>query len=396
MCRVNVSTAGALFMQEFGLTQVSMGRIFSSFLLGYALFQIPSGMLADRWGARNVLAIATWFWVALTALQAIVGWGPFQTSVAFAVTSFMFLRFLLGVAASPSYPASAKGVSRWVPASFQGRSNGIILASVGLGSALTPPIVSYVMIHWDWRFALLASSVPALVMAFIWLYIPEPAVISDTTEIHSQGEKGRLRSINFVLLTISYTLQGYVGYIFVSWFYLYLVQERHVGLLTGAWMGSMPWVLSIISIPLGGLLSDRFATGSMGPVWGRRIVPMVGMGLSGILISVGAHTESAWIAAISLAFATAFVMCVEGPFWTMMIQIARTRSGSAGGTMNMGSNVGGLLSPVLTPVMAQYIGWENALHIAAGIAIVAAILWLGIRPQDEQKSIHSEAVTDFH
>jgi ACS family glucarate transporter-like MFS transporter len=241
------------------------------------------------------------------------------------------------------------------------------------------------MIHWGWRLGLIASSVPALAMALIWLRIPEAPEVPDRVEIVPQPQGGHLRSRNFILLTISYTLQGYVGYIFVSWFYLYLVQERHVNLLTGAWMGSMPWVLSIISIPLGGFLSDRFASGWMGPVWGRRAIPMVGMGFSGVLISVGAHTESAWVAAISLAFATALVMCVEGPFWTMMIQIAGKRSGSAGGTMNMGSNAGGLLSPVLTPVLAMYIGWENALHIAAGIAVAAALLWLGIRPHDEPK-----------
>lgn len=384
MCRVNVSTAGVLFMDEFGLSQVAMGRIFSSFLLGYALCQIPAGLLSDRWGARRVLAIATWLWVAITALQTLVGWGPFQTTISMALGSFMLFRFVLGMTASPAYPASAVAVAKWVPSVFQGRANGIILASVGLGSALTPPIVTYVMVEWGWRLALIASSLPALILAIVWLRVPEQpsASINETVESeYTLSVPGRLRSPEFVLLTVSYTLQGYVGYIFVSWFYLYLVQERHFSLLTGAWMGSMPWVLSIISIPLGGLLSDRFAS-SLGPTWGRRVVPMVGMGFSGILISVGAHTENALTAAIALAFATALVLCVEGPFWTMMIQIARSRSGAAGGIMNMGSNAGGLLSPVLTPLIAAYIGWENALHIAAGLAIVAAVLWLGIRSHE--------------
>jgi ACS family glucarate transporter-like MFS transporter len=104
------------------------------------------------------------------------------------------------------------------------------------------------------------------------------------------------------------------------------------------------------------------------------------MALSGMLISIGAHTGSAVIAAISLAFATAFVLCVEGPFWTMMMNIAGPRSGSAGGIMNMGSNLGGLVSPALTPILATYIGWENALHLAAVLAVIAAVLWLGVKP----------------
>jgi MFS transporter, ACS family, glucarate transporter len=182
------------------------------------------------------------------------------------------------------------------------------------------------------------------------------------------------------LLTLSYSLQGYVGYIFVSWFYLYLVQERGFGMLAGAWVNSVSWVLSIVSIPLGGMISDRLAAGAIGPTWGRRAVPLVGMSASGILISIGAHTRSPVIAAVSLALATAAVLSVEGPFWAMMTRIAGPSSGTAGGIMNMGCNIGGLISPALTPLLASWIGWEAALHLAAALALLAAALWLAIGP----------------
>jgi ACS family glucarate transporter-like MFS transporter len=145
-------------------------------------------------------------------------------------------------------------------------------------------------------------------------------------------------------------------------------------------MSSLPWILSIISIPLGGWVSDRLAAGRLGDLWGRRLIPLFGMGMSGILISLGAHTQNAVLAAICLAFATACILCVEGPFWAVMMKIAGKQSGTAGGIMNMGCNLGGLLSPALTPILASYIGWENALHIAALLAIAGAVLWLFIRP----------------
>jgi ACS family glucarate transporter-like MFS transporter len=271
---------------------------------------------------------------------------------------------------------------------FQARANGIVIASIGLGSALAPPIVSNIMVKLGWRPALIASALPALIIAVFWLKVREPPHINYPASNNNSAnvpdtytEKGKINSLSFYLLTISYTLQGYVGYIFVSWFYLYLVQERHFGLLSGAWMSSLPWILSIVSIPLGGLISDRLAAGRSGPVLGRRIVPLTGMALSGILISIGAHTGSAVMAAISLAFATALILCVEGPFWAMMMRIAVKKSGTGGGIMNMGSNIGGLISPALTPVIASWIGWENALHVAAGLAVVGALLWLGIKPE---------------
>jgi len=385
MCRVNVSTAGVMLMDEFDLSQAEMGRVFSAFLLGYALLQIPAGALADRWGARRVLAVAAWLWVGATVMQALVGWGPFESTLASAATVFIAWRFVLGIAEAPTFPGAGQGVSRWVLPRYQGRANGIIIGAIGLGSALTPPLVSNVMVRWGWRAALLASAVPALAIALLWLRAKEPPVVqasvpADALARNESAAAPSLRTRSFALLSLSYTLQGYVGYIFVSWFYLYLVQERGFSVLSGAWMSSLPWVLSIISIPLGGWVSDRLAAGRMGHVWGRRVVPMVGMGLSGVLISVGAHTLSAVVAALTLAVATALVLCVEGPFWATMMSVSGSRSGTAGGIMNMGSNLGGLVSPALTPILATMIGWENALHIAAALSVFAAIAWLGVRP----------------
>ncbi len=393
ICRVNVSTAAPLLMKEFGLSQIEMGRIFSAFLLGYALFQIPSGIIADRYGARRVLLWITWFWFIITVIQTLVGLISFFSIAASSLVLFMVFRFLLGITASPSYPGSAQGVSGWILPKYQGRANGIVISSIGLGSAIAPPLVSNVMVSFGWRAALIVSAIPALLIAILWLRIKEPPQVFNF-QYSENGEKhlneplhaGKINSLSFYLLTISYTLQGYVGYIFVSWFYLYLVQERNFGLLSGAWMSSLPWILSIISIPLGGLISDRLVAGKSGPVWGRRIVPLSGMALSGILISAGAHTQSAVMAAISLAFATALILCVEGPFWAMMMRIAGNRSGTAGGIMNMGSNLGGLISPALTPVIASIIGWENALHVAAALAIIGALLWLGIKPPCPSRS----------
>ncbi len=371
-------------MGEFRLSQVQIGWVFSAFLLGYALFQIPAGMLADRWGARRILALSAWWWVLATLLQALVGWGPFRASSAAALLAFLLLRFVLGVGEAPTFPGAAQGVSRWIPAESQGRANGIVIAAIGLGSALAPPLLSTTMVRWGWRAALLLSSLPALAVALAWIRVadPESAVLSVRTHSGAPEDTSQRRALgspSFILLTASYTLQGYVGYIFVFWFYLYLVQERHFDLLRGAVLSSLPWILSIVSVPLGGFVSDRIAAGSAGLTWGRRIVPILGLTLAGIFLALGAHTGSPYMAAVCLALSTAFVLSVEGPFWASMMEIAGQRSGTAGGIMNMGSNLGGLISPFLTPVVAARLGWENALLLAAGISIVGGMLWFGIR-----------------
>ncbi len=384
LCRVNVSVAGPQLMKEFGLTQIQMGWVFSSFLLGYALCQIPGGMLADRFGARRVLAASAAWWVVATTFLIMVGSSWFAAGALGALPFMLFLRFVIGIAEAPTFPAAAQGVSRWIPAVHQGRANGVVIAAIGLGSAIAPPLITGIMVNWGWRAAIVASSLPALLVAIAWFYIKEnelPIIATKELKLPVRNH-ANLRSRSFILLSFSYTLQGYVGYIFVFWFYMYLVQVRHFDLLRSAVLSSLPWILSIVSIPLGGIISDRLVSGSMGLRWGRRAVPLFGLTLSGVLLALGAHTTNAYLAVAYLAFSTAFVLCVEGPFWATMIGIADNASGAAGGVMNMGSNIGGLISPALTPILASTMGWESALYVAAGISIVGALLWLGISPDE--------------
>jgi ACS family glucarate transporter-like MFS transporter len=362
LCRVNVSVTGGLMMRELGLSQQTMGQIFSAFLAGYALCQIPAGMLADRFGAPRVLAFAALGWVAATTIMGL------------GATSLLLLlaaRLLLGITEAPTFPSSAQAISLHLPQAHRGRANGIVIAAIGLGSAIAPPVLSFVMVRMGWRFALLVSGVPALFASLIWFFWK-----SEKAEQAAKADFTLPRSPRFLLLTISYTLQGYVGYIFVFWFYLYLTEVRHFDLLRGAAFASLPWLLSIVSIPLGGWLFDRLP----GPRW---IVPLTGLVGSGSLIVVGAYAESAYLAAACLALATALVLSTEGPFWATMTALAGPNSGAAGGAMNMGSNIGGFISPALTPLLAAHIGWEGALLVSGALAIIAGFVWLVIAREEE-------------
>ncbi len=388
LCRVNISVTGALMMHDLGFSPIEMGRLFSALILGYAIFQIPSGAAADRWGARRVLAWAAVWWVVVTILLAAVGWGPFGSAAGGMLTLLLILRFVLGAGEAATFPAAAQGVAQWIGPSKQGLANGMVLAAVGAGSAVAPLLLSRVMLLGGWRIATVVSAIPALVVAVAWSCVRESKSLSthQTPPCSAKESISGLWSPSFVLLTISYTLEGYVGYLFVFWNYLYLVEVRHFDLLRAGNLSSLPWFLSVVSIPLGGYVSDRLVAGFMGMRWGRRAIPMLGLTSAGIFLALGAETANAYVAVAYLALSTALVLSVEGPFWATMMELAGSRSGTAGGVMNLGSNIGGFISPMLTPILAARLGWKNALYAGAGISVVGAALWFWISPSVQEET----------
>src|SRR5436305_1930355 len=117
--RVNISIAGISISAAYHLTNPQLGRVFSAFLAGYALFQTPGGWLADRLGPRRVLAAGVVWWGIFTALIAVV---PGSTQLA--LVWFITVRFLLGAGEAVMFPASNQFVSRWIPQQERGIANG--------------------------------------------------------------------------------------------------------------------------------------------------------------------------------------------------------------------------------------------------------------------------------
>jgi MFS family permease len=180
------------------------------------------------------------------------------------------------------------------------------------------------------------------------------------------------------LLTVSYALQGYVSYVFVFYFFKYLQEERHFGALQTSWLATAPWLLGLVTTPLGGLLSD-WQVRRFGPVLGRRLVPLCAMVLAGVLLWVGPRMEDHPHAAVAvLAVCEALLMGTEGAFWASAIQLSRAHAGAGGGFLNTGGNLGGVFSPLVTSRLIHYFGWLPAFDVAGVIAVAGGVLWLFI------------------
>ena len=396
--RVNISVAGDSIMKDFQLTQTQMGTVFSAFVLGYTLFQVPGGILADRFGPRRVLACAMATWGIFTFLSGMIGEISLLTGLS-VLNALIALRFLFGIFQAPMFPTSTRTVTNWFPLSERARANGLAISGISLGSFLVPPLVSWMILRWSWQSSFYIASVSSLLLAVAWaLYVrdypsqhrgvnaAELNAIQAGAVLHSEltsrppSIKCQLASGNLWRLVASYALDGYVAYVFVFWIFLYLKQVRHLSQAESVWLTTVPWILATLTTLGGGYLSDRLIKTGLGIDWGRRIVPMGCQVGAAIFLTIGARVENPYLAAGILAVCTGLILGVEGPYWASANQISGRKAGFTGGLMNTGANLGGVISPTLTPFIAQRFGWVHALDFASVVSLGAAALWLWISP----------------
>jgi ACS family glucarate transporter-like MFS transporter len=254
------------------------------------------------------------------------------------------------------------------------------------------------MVNWRWQTVFYLSAALGLLMAILWWVLardrpedhPWLPQQPHTPNLHRSERPNivfrisLLRDPTIWWLVSSYSCLGYVAYVYLSWFYLYLVNVRGFDALRGGLYASAPFLAILVGCPLGGWVTDRLAA-SYGIARGRLVAGMSGMTCAGGAITTGAFADSAFVAIASLSIGAGCLYFAVGAYWASTTDLSKTHAGTLSGLMNTGANIGGALSPTLTPWMAAQWGWPTALATAGGVAFLGALLWLKIdldkRPQ---------------
>jgi len=392
--RVNLSVASAKISEEFAISNVRLGLVFSVFLFGYAIFQTPAGWLADRFGPRRMLTLGLTLWGLFSALTAAI-----PHTVANAVLLLAVIRFLLGAGEAIMFPASNQFVARWIPSQERGAANGIIFAGVGIGSGITPPLITFIMLRYGWRFSFLISALIGFAAAFLWFLAARdtpqahPAVSPGELALIQQGipksaaEKGTgllswstiLSSPNVWVLSLAYFCFGYVAWVFFSWFYLYLAKVRGLDLKASAVYATLPFLAMAICSPSGGAISDAL-TKRFGSRFGRCSVALMGFALTSMFLVFGSAAHDTRVASIVLAGGAGSLYLSQSSFWAVSADLGGKSSGSLSGFMNMANQIGGMITASLTPFLGDTFGWNKGFHAAAAVAGIGAIAWLLVDP----------------
>ncbi len=399
--RTNISIAGAAIRDELGIDNIHLGWIFSSFLLGYAAFQVVGGWLACRFGPRRILAAGVLWWGVFSALTTIA-----NPRLSHALLILILVRFSLGAGEAVMYPASNQFVAHWIPVPERGRANGWIFAGVGAGAGLSIPLLTWLISHYGWPASFWFSAAIGIVVGLVWYAMsrdlpeqhpfvsPEELKLIQATRATESARtsgspsswRAALLNRNLAALTLSYFTFGYVAWIFFSWFFIYLAQVRRLDLKANAFFSMIPFLAMTVCCLGGGMASDWLSK-KFGMRYGRCGIAVFSLVLTAVFLVIGSHVRGPYTASIILAGGAGALYLSQSSFWAVSADIAGERSGVVSGVMNMGCQVGGAVTASLTPYLASRFGWNSAFIFAAALAVGGGILWLLVDPRRPLTSV---------
>ena len=410
MQRINISVAAEMMAPELHLSKIQVGQIFSSFLIGYAIFQVPGGVVGDRRGTRLTLSVSAVLWGVCTFFTGLVP-GPLHSEIGTAFLLLWLARFMLGSAEATTYPVGALAVHTWISSSGRAFANSLMFAGTSLAAAVSVPLVSWLMLRVGWRVSFFLTSIPAFVVALLWwlfstdsprqhrlVNAAELALITPALD-PAQGEPAQLARFplkpatlrtllanrKILLLCLSYVAEGYLLFIYVFWLYTYLVEVRGFSMLRGGFVAALPWLAGLCLTPLGGMAADRIALSRTRLVAAKYII-MTGYSLAGVLLFVAAYAPDRILCVAALSLSVGFLMAAEASFWVSATHLAGESAGAVSGLMNTAGILGGILSTSLVPVLVSRFNWLVALGSGTVVALGCVFLWVVIagRPDTQQ------------
>jgi len=390
-----ISAAKQPILDTFHLTDKQFGWIGAMFALGYALCQVPSGALADRFGPRALLTAVVTMWSAFIT-GAALSWN---------YACLMVFRFLSGCGEAGAFPGIARASFSWIPMKERGLVNGINFSGSRLGAALALPVVATLIKHFGWRqtFGLQAAVGFAAAVLWYWWFRNDPSqhrhiseaelkhIAENRQKVTPEQEKEKLAgpvllgSSNVGFAMGQYFCSNFTFYFCLVWAFSYLKETYNLDVQKTGVLAALPFIGGAAGNWLAGWLVDHiYRRGYWVP--SRRLPAMLGFLLSagGLVGFVCMKNPYAAVGFLTLAIFGADMTIA--PSWSTCIDIGRKHAGAVSGIMNMAGNVGSFITSLAYPYLKAWTGSAKPYFlIAAGLNLLGILLWYLIRPDKTLK-----------
>jgi len=382
--RVNLSVSRDALQDAFGISAVMFGYLSSAYNWTYALLQLPSGVLLDRFGVRRVGIVSTIIWSVASFAAAISG----------GIGALFASRLLLGIGEAPTFPAYAKATGYWFPKDERSLATAMFDAAAKFSSAIGIPVLGLVLLHFGWRWNFAATGlISVLFFALFYAYYRNPSEDKLLTsperdyiarggaqpEDRARAAKGAplaylLRQRQVWGLVLGFAAYNYSFYLLLTWLPSYLSATHHVDLLHSALYTSVPWLIAtILDLVAGGWLVDSLIQSGSNPVRVRQTVLIGGTAL-GLGIFGAAQAQSATGALIWISVCIGGLSAASPVGWSIPSLIAPKESvGTLGGILNFGNQLAGIAAPIVTGYVVQATHSFFWAFAAAGIFLLIGI-----------------------
>ncbi|PHI31515.1 MFS transporter [Budvicia aquatica] len=358
--------------QDLGVDKGTQGLIISSFFVGYALFQIPGGYLADKFGPRISMAIAILWWSAFTTLTGVIS----------SLGMLLLVRVLFGIGEGAFPSGSWKTIATYFPSKERGRATAI-QSSVGtLGPALASIVAASIIAHFGWRHVFVVLGIPGILITFGIYYFcrnnpkDSPGISQHEIQelendkkntVESKGAisiSGLFRSTIVWQLTGIWFLFNLTFWGFTSWLPSYLMESRGLSLTSTGYVSAVPFLFGTVGGLFGGYISDRFKQG-------RSWIYAVAAIISATLLYLTFSVENLTYAIIYQCFSMLFMFFSVGIFWGLLMDSINPKvMGTASGIVNVGAQLAGVIAP---PVMGFLIDVSDGNYSTAFIFIIISL-----------------------
>ena len=387
--RATLSIAGTEVAKELHLSALSMGYIFSAFGWAYLLMQIPGGWLLDRYGSKKVYTFSLFFWSLFTFMQGFVDMLP----LAWAGISMFLMRFMLGFSEAPSFPANARIVAAWFPTKERGTASAIFNSAQYFSLALFSPLLGWLTFAWGWEHVFTVMGAIGFVLTFLWVkFIHNPTdhpgmsaaeldFIKKGGAVVDMDHKKTAQDYIKQMLTNRMMLGVFFGqyfintitWFFLTWFPIYLVQEKGMSILKVGMVASIPALCGFAGGVLGGVFSDSLIKRGCSLTLARKLPIVLGMLLASTIILCN-YTDNTVlvIALMALAF---FGKGFGALGWPVISDTApKEIVGLCGGVFNVFGNVASIVTPLVIGYLVSELHSFNAALLFVGCSALMAMI----------------------
>ncbi|MFJ9038673.1 MFS transporter [Streptomyces sp. NPDC102406] len=400
--RSTLSIAGDTMQKDLGISSGELGVLFSAFSWSYLIAQIPGGWLLDRFGSKRVYGVAIFLWSVFTMAQGAIGF-----FAGAAVVLLFVLRFVVGFAEAPSFPGNSRIVAAWFPTKERGFASALFNSAQYFATVAFAPLMGWLVTALGWEHVFTVIGGAGVVLALIWTRVIHPprshprmtaaeldhigaggALIDMDSPAGPAGPAGPaaserdgglrhlktlLSNRNMLGIFIGQYFINTITWFFLTWFPVYLVQERGMSILEAGFVASLPALCGFTGGVLGGYLSDLLARRGVSLTRARKIPIVTGLLLS-TTIMVCNYVTASWLVVciMSLAF---FGKGLGALGWAVIGDVAPKQiAGLAGGVFNAFGAVAGIVTPLVVGYLIDATGsFDLALAFVSVCAALAVV-----------------------